>query len=812
MKNPTPLICLCFLLNINLFGQQNNELRGKVLYMNSDKQPAVGVKIAGSIAEEEQANIVYSNPSGSFALVFQEARDGHKVSLSIGEDDADGNALELVNAMEVEQCRIPAHVTDIFEIIVCQKGARDLVAQRYYKILRTSADREMKKLQRQVEQMILGKEKDYQLISALTQKIGKLEEQTDSISLYREAFRIASINKDNANSRIIEYLELLDEGKSIQEARGVLSKEKAAEELNNSMGQFMASIVELETNAKASFTLADYPEALSCYDTLIHYQEKMGIDSLYIAPYYQEAARVLLYQGEPRKALSYQEEVIRRLSSGLGKEDPMYARALTSMAHYLNDAGKYVEALEYNEIALKIKEEALDSLDSDLAYSYLQFAKTYHGQGHYQMALNNIERAIHIGENNKGFNSTHLANFFSLEGAIYRALGQFEEASASHHKALKREKALWGTEHPEWASGLNNLSLVYLDLGLYDTARVTLQQVVSILEDYLGPSHLDLASPLTNLGVAYTGLGNYDTAAIYHLKALAILEEKLDSNHQEIATSYNNIGECYYKSGEYRKAKPYMEKAIAILEETFNGDHPSLAITYNNLSTVYENLGEYNKALEIQLKSIKLFEKLLGEKHPNLAAAYANIGTVYVRVGQFEQALVFVQKAIAIDKAVFGESHINLAFDYNTIALVYRALEQNELALSYDQKALVLFQQNLGDTHPMVIQQNAGLGKSYAKVGQLAIAKTAFDIYHAKFPSTHKNYENWALYYALAGDEAQAILNLQEALKLGFKGLVWLKTDSSFRKLRHNKDFKLIVKELEVQLQAESQDVSLLHP
>jgi tetratricopeptide (TPR) repeat protein len=112
----------------------------------------------------------------------------------------------------------------------------------------------------------------------------------------------------------------------------------------------------------------------------------------------------------------------------------------------------------------------------------------------------------------------------------------------------------------------------------------------------------------------------------------------------------------------------------------------------------------------------------------------------------------------------------------------------------------------------MVIQHNAGLGKSYAKVGQLAEAKAAFDIYHAKFPDSAKDYENWTLYYALLGDEPQAIFNLQEALKLGFKGLIWLKTDRSFKKLRQNKAFKRIVKELEAQLKAESQDVSLLHP
>ena len=119
MRSNLFLLVVCLLLNQCIYGQQNNTLRGKMLFLNSGKTPAVGVEISGSIKKIENANTVYTSNNGTYELVFPNARVGYPVKLLIGNEDESGKSIELVNNKEVGICRIPAQATDEFEIIVC---------------------------------------------------------------------------------------------------------------------------------------------------------------------------------------------------------------------------------------------------------------------------------------------------------------------------------------------------------------------------------------------------------------------------------------------------------------------------------------------------------------------------------------------------------------------------------------------------------------------------------------------------------------------------------------------------------------------
>ena len=67
-------ICCIFSLPLNA---QNNSLNGKVLFLNSGNNPAVGVEISGSITIDSttiiNANTVYTAADGSYRLVFPKA-------------------------------------------------------------------------------------------------------------------------------------------------------------------------------------------------------------------------------------------------------------------------------------------------------------------------------------------------------------------------------------------------------------------------------------------------------------------------------------------------------------------------------------------------------------------------------------------------------------------------------------------------------------------------------------------------------------------------------------------------------------------
>jgi hypothetical protein len=58
MKNTLSLIILSTLISSVSFAQTNNTLRGKMLFLNSNKNPAQGVEIKGSIEKIERSNVV----------------------------------------------------------------------------------------------------------------------------------------------------------------------------------------------------------------------------------------------------------------------------------------------------------------------------------------------------------------------------------------------------------------------------------------------------------------------------------------------------------------------------------------------------------------------------------------------------------------------------------------------------------------------------------------------------------------------------------------------------------------------------------
>jgi tetratricopeptide (TPR) repeat protein len=336
-------IVLSFVGSLSAQQQENNKiLRGKVLFQNSNYMPAVGVSVSGVIyvnKEKYVSNKVYTDSKGQYELSFPLARIGHSVKLTIGETDNTGQELEVVNEKEISFCRIPVYANQEFKIIVCPKGSQDLAARKYYKILKNSAELAYEKLQEEFRTLIQTQNKDYKTIQEVVDNLTKLHQLSDSIAIYKEAMAIASINKDGVNERVLNYLKLLDEGKSIQEAREALSISKALNDMDKGITLFRFGAIQLEERARASATLFDYKDAVVCYDTLIAKAENLYIDQLELSEYYLSAAG------------------------------------------YNIDGGYYQKALVYSQKLVVIREKLLDSLDANLADSYSTLTLVYQKLG-----------------------------------------------------------------------------------------------------------------------------------------------------------------------------------------------------------------------------------------------------------------------------------------------------------------------------------------------------------------------------------------------------------------------------------------------
>ena len=237
----------------------------------------------------------------------------------------------------------------------------------------------------------------------MSQRIQRLQQQSDSMTIYREAYRIASINKDNASKRVLRYIKLLDEGKSIQIARQALSIEGAGRDLDKSTKTFKAAHRELDSCPTAARQVGDYPQAVECYELIIEKLEKKDIDPSIIAPYYIETAALYIDDGQFDKATNAVQKAIE-----LGYKDLEnlatdkrfdYILPLMDMAICTKEALRFENYFQ----GVLCYERAIEQLEQTtntpiyIAPYYLDVAALYSQDKQIEKAINYIKKAIDKG-------------------------------------------------------------------------------------------------------------------------------------------------------------------------------------------------------------------------------------------------------------------------------------------------------------------------------------------------------------------------------------------------------------------------------
>ncbi|NNF33329.1 MAG: tetratricopeptide repeat protein, partial [Saprospiraceae bacterium] len=566
------------------------------------------------------------------------AREGHRVDLAIGEADQHGKQIEVVNEKEVEICRISADYKEEFEIIVCPKGSRDLAAQKYYKIIKTSSDIALAKMKKEMEGLLTKQEKDYNLIADYSERIATLEQQTDSLVIYREAFQIASINKDNASMRVLKYLQLLDEGNSIMEAREALSIQDAVVDLEQGISLFNAAIEELKTRAGASSSIFDYEDAITCYDTIINYSEKMKVDPLMIVQYYNEKGELIFENGNYEKALvNFQKSC--KIGEGI-LDSKHYDLAITydNIGVLYRYLGEYEKGLEYQNKSLTLQEDILDPKHPQIAITCGNIGITYDYLGQYEKALEYLQRALVLQEEILDPKHQSLSVTYNDIGGVYLSLEEYEKGLEYQQKALKIDEEILDPNHPQLANTYDNIGVTYRYLEQFDKALELHLKAYDKRKKALNPNHPDIAYSLSNIGGTYLNLGKYEEALEYQQKTLAIRKEILDPNHPDIAWSYYDIGLIYLYMEKYELAVEFQQKDLDIQEEILEPSHPLLAIRYHNLGTTYLYWEQFDKALQYFNRALDIRKEVFGINHPALAVQYGNIGLTYIKKGLFGEA------------------------------------------------------------------------------------------------------------------------------------------------------------------------------
>ncbi len=376
----------------------NPLLKGVIVYQSSGRQPAVGVSITGTVQGLEKATPTHTNADGQYQLEFPKARPGWRVALTVGAEDKAGQAIEVVNRSELAQCVLPNRADAVFKIVVCPKGARDLAAERYYNIILKSTDAALQRKNEQIDRLLQRRERDYASIGYLSQELARLQQQVDSVAIYREAWRLASINKDEASERTLDYLRRIEAGETIQEARQALDIEAATQQLQEELARVQSAIKELDTRAHASTTILDYRDALACLDSTVRHLEAHQdlISPLLVADYHHRIAQLYERLAAYDQAVVYGTKATEQWQRY--HQDSLLAEGYHDLSRWHLQLGQASEGLAYGQQALALFEGVYPCDHPRLVRFYHTLALAQRYRHRYAAAERTARRACALAE------------------------------------------------------------------------------------------------------------------------------------------------------------------------------------------------------------------------------------------------------------------------------------------------------------------------------------------------------------------------------------------------------------------------------
>ncbi|WP_299524859.1 tetratricopeptide repeat protein [uncultured Lutibacter sp.] len=532
-------ILMLFVLSWNAISQ--SKIIGSVVYLNSGKTPAVGVEIKAKGSSGD-----YSKSEGDYILNFPHNKAGTTVYPEIGNEIVLNGTkikkIELVNADKLEAVNIPSDASRApLKIIVCPKGFRDEAAKKYYNIIRTE---EKSIIDKKNRELIAIKEKlgaSHNLVINLQDEIAHLKTQTnDSLKIYKEALEIASINRDDANQRVIDFLDALDAGIQIEEARKVLNTKKAFKEIVESEHKMQAGLEEIERDAKSLENLYRFKEAIQKYDTLSLLLRKKIYNPILLVKNLHKVGLLRHMQNFNEMAILNYKEALSILNNHK-ESNGLKAQVLNNLGTILSEQNQFSKAIDkYSEaiiIQRKLTQENSNRYSLDLINSLNGLGDLYSKIGESNKALNLYAEALQICkykvQGNPKMYLPDLANTLNNIGSLYISIQQYSLALNYIETALKIRKELVINDRTQLAvisTSLMNLGLIYqgnneikLAIEKYEEALLILRE--QALDNPLFSS--GVASLATELGLIYQGEQKDSELAPEKYKEALIIYNKL---------------------------------------------------------------------------------------------------------------------------------------------------------------------------------------------------------------------------------------------------------------------------------------------
>jgi serine/threonine protein kinase/tetratricopeptide (TPR) repeat protein len=313
------------------------------------------------------------------------------------------------------------------------------------------------------------------------------------------------------------------------------------------------------------------------------------------------------------------------------------------------------------------------------------------------------------------------------------------------------QKAVSAAQH---AQSLNDdLPEVHFALG--NVYRATGRTAEAIIE-------LKRAVTLApNSDEGYRRLADAYLAANQTDEALKAYQQAIDANPY-YWLNYNKLGNAYFEIGQNSKALPEFQHVVELA--------PDSPLGYANLGAANFQSGKWNDSILAFGKALKIAPS---------EYLYSNLGTAYFYLGRRSDAINMFQKAVDLnpnDNVAVG----NLADGYRWLPDKAKAQAAYQQAISLALKAIRV--------NPQDASTLGYLAMYYAKSGDSKQGLEFIRRARSIDPKDNELMYKQAVTYTIAGQQADAVQALQDALKSGYPAAL-VKNDPELKPLEGNPEF-----------------------
>ena len=327
----------------------------------------------------------------------------------------------------------------------------------------------------------------------------------------------------------------------------------------------------------------------------------------------QELARILVAQGELRRALRLQEEVVTRRSVAEVVDGPLTLSALGDLGSTQRLMGDLTGFRDTAERVANGSERVFGEADPATFAARTQLGLALQELGELSSARTLLEAVLDSDAETVDREDRHRAQ--RLLGSVMIASGDFEGALALLTQTLETTREMLGDEHPT----------VFETMGL--------------------------------LAEAHAGVGERDLAAQHARDSLDRAERAFGPEHPLTVKYLVNAARHSADAADVEQARTLAERAVTITRKTLADDHPDALTAISVLGRARHAGGEHEPALDLFLLAWKGRRRILGDHHPHTLAALASVADVQHEIGRTDDALRSLEEAARGYVETLGPDH-----------------------------------------------------------------------------------------------------------------------------------------------------------